>query len=99
MTKESIKKSLLVIFEEYGLQHDNEEIFYDDIESIVFVSVVISIEDYFNITIPDRYLEINIIFSLDILSTIIMEQLLINGGVNIWVSIMQILLLLIRDIH
>ena len=83
MTKESIKKSLLVIFEEYGLQHDNEEIFYDDIESIVFVSVVISIEDYFNITIPDRYLEINIIFSLDILSTIIMEQLLINGGVNI----------------
>lgn len=83
MTKESIKKSLLVIFEEYGLQHDNEEIFYDDIESIVFVSVVISIEDYFNITIPDSYLEINIIFSLDILSTIIMEQLLINGGVNI----------------
>lgn len=83
MTKESIKKSLLVIFEEYGLQHDNEEIFYDDIESIVFVSVVISIEDYFNITIPDRYLEINIIFSLDILSTIIMEQLLINEGVNI----------------
>lgn len=83
MTRESIKKSLLVIFEEYGLQHDNEEIFYDDIESIVFVSVVISIEDYFNITIPDRYLEINIIFSLDILSTIIMEQLLINEGVNI----------------
>lgn len=82
ITKKEIKDNLIEIFEENGYNCINNSVLYDEIESLAFISIIIKIESYFNITIPDNYLDINIILSLDLISEVIFEQLNIGGNMQ-----------------
>lgn len=54
MTNE-IKEKVIEIVEENGIEIDNSGSF-DNIDSLKFISTLVSIEQVFNIEIPDEYL-------------------------------------------
>lgn len=83
MKLETIKNDIVVIFEEYGFNIVDDEIIFEDIESLLFVSIVVSIEEHFNIRIPDNYIEIESIFSLNSIINIVFEEISRIEGVGI----------------
>ena len=49
------EKKLIEIFESFGLYLDSDEYEYDlDIDSFTFISLIVAVEDKFNISIPDE---------------------------------------------
>ena len=88
MKLETIKNDIVVIFEEYGFNIVDDEIIFEDIESLLFVSIVVSIEEHFNIRIPDNYIEIESIFSLNSIINIVFEEISRIEGVGIWTNMM-----------
>lgn len=83
MKLETIKNDIVIIFEEYGFNVVDDEIIFEDIESLKFVSIVVSIEEHFNIRIPDNYIEIESIFSLNSIIDIVFKEISRIEGVRI----------------
>lgn len=77
LTRSDIKKELIKCFEEVGIVINEEEEDVDinsyGVDSIMYISIIIELENKIGITIPDRYLGFDNFSSLNALSNIIYE--------------------------
>lgn len=70
----NIKEELRDILNEYGIAvTDNGKI--DGIDSITFVSLIVELEEVYNINFPDELLMLEAIRDIDNLATIIEQQM------------------------
>ena len=65
-----IHDKLLQIFNDYNIDITNVEEL-KEIDSIEYISIIVDIENSFNITIPDEYLSKNLFIEIDILEKLI----------------------------
>lgn len=73
---ESVRERLIKIFDDNGMIILEEDIELPlEIDSIQFISIVVQIEDEFNVTIPDDYLVSSVL-----LTFLDFEQLLLKLG-------------------
>ncbi len=70
----NIKNELLNIIADLGIVVDENETI-QDIDSLTFVSLVVKIEEKFNITFPDEFLLLDMVKDISNLVIIIEQQL------------------------
>jgi phosphopantetheine attachment domain protein len=70
----NIKNELLNIITDLGIVVDENETI-QDIDSLTFVSLVVKIEEKFNITFPDEFLLLDMVKDISNLVIIIEQQL------------------------
>lgn len=70
----NIKDLVLNLIAELGIEVDENEIIRD-VDSITFVSLIVRIEETFNITFPDEFLLLDLVSEVTNLVTIIEQQL------------------------
>ena len=70
----NIKDFVLNLITELGIEVDENEIIRD-VDSITFVSLIVRIEETFNITFPDEFLLLDLVSEVTNLVTIIEQQL------------------------
>lgn len=76
--RDEIKDGLYKIFDEANLieeREDNKVILCNDIDSIQVISIIVEIEEKFQIEIPDTYLSANIMEDFDRLVDMVEELL------------------------
>lgn len=76
--RDEIKDGLYKIFDEANLierREDNKVILCNDIDSIQVISIIVEIEEKFQIEIPDTYLSANIMKDFDRLVDMVEELL------------------------
>jgi len=73
----NIREQILNILDEVNIIIDQEENIID-IDSIVFISLVIKLEETFNILIPDEFLDVNMVKNIPSLKIIINNLLVSN---------------------
>ena len=76
--RDEIKDGLYKIFDEANLierREDNKVILFNDIDSIQVISIIVEIEEKFQIEIPDTYLSANIMEDFDRLVDMVEELL------------------------
>ena len=69
-----IESKLIEIFNDYSIDIYNEQQ-VSDIDSIEYISLIIEIEDSFDIEIPDEFLDGNIFFNIDMLKSLILNMI------------------------
>jgi len=82
MEFDKIRKAILKLLENNGIVIESDEGDLDlrnySIDSIMFISFIVDLENEFSIAIPDEYLTIELLQSIDGLTNLIIE--LINSG-------------------
>lgn len=82
MEFDKIRKAILKLLENNGVIIESDEGDLDlrnySIDSILFISFIVDLENEFSIVIPDEYLTIELLQSIDGLTNLIIE--LINSG-------------------
>jgi len=82
MEFDKIRKAILKLLENNGIVIELDEGDLDlrnySIDSIMFISFIVDLENEFSIAIPDEYLTIELLQSIDGLTNFIIE--LINSG-------------------
>lgn len=82
MEFDKIRKAILKLLENNGVVIESDEGDLDlrnySIDSILFISFIVDLENEFSIAIPDEYLTIELLQSIDGLTNLIIE--LINSG-------------------
>ena len=85
MEFDKIRKAILKLLENNGIVIESDEGDLDlrnySIDSIMFISFIVDLENEFSIAIPDEYLTIELLQSIDGLTNLIIE--LINSGVDL----------------
>ena len=85
MEFDKIRKVILKLLENNGIVIESDEGDLDlrnySIDSIMFISFIVDLENEFSIAIPDEYLTIELLQSIDGLTNLIIE--LINSGVDL----------------
>lgn len=73
LNRTSIYERLKKVFDNNGVDIDNYSI--NEIESIIYISLIIDIEDEFQIVFEEEFLDVNIIRNIDTLIDYIKETL------------------------
>ena len=85
MEFDKIRKVILKLLENNGIVIELDEGDLDlrnySIDSIMFISFIVDLENEFSIAIPDEYLTIELLQSIDGLTNLIIE--LLNSGVEL----------------
>lgn len=85
MEFDKIKKTIVNLLENNGVVIESYEGDLDlrnySIDSILFISFIVDLENEFSIAIPDEYLTIELLQSIDGLTNLIIE--LINSGLEL----------------
>ncbi len=74
---EQVKKSIIKLLQNNGVliesNDDNLDVNNYSIDSIMFISIIVDIENQFSIAIPDEYLTIELLKSIDGLTNLVIE--------------------------
>ena len=85
MEFDKVKRTIVNLLENNGVIVESIEEDIDlrsySIDSIVFISFIVDLEQEFSIAIPDEYLTIGILQSIDGLTNLVIE--LINSGLEL----------------
>lgn len=73
MQKEEVMNKILKVFDSCGIEWKNDEINIDSIDSFIYISTLVELENEFNIDFPEQFLVDNIFSSLEGLTNIIFD--------------------------
>ena len=84
--KEQVIKIILKLFDGYGIEPEsvaNVDLISDlGMDSIQFISLVVEIEQYFHITIPDEKLSMENFRTVEAIVNIISQELIVGGSAH-----------------
>ncbi|PFM26360.1 phosphopantetheine-binding protein [Bacillus cereus] len=76
MDKSLIGEKVDALLQEFKIDVENEDDISDYIDSLIFMQIILELEDSFNITVKDEELDYNIVLSKEtIIDFIIQKQL------------------------
>lgn len=76
MEKKEVINKLINIFEDNGIDVENQNII-SEIDSLVYMTIIVEIEQIFNIVLPDTVLKENVFNDIDGFSNVIYQ--IVNG--------------------
>ena len=76
MEKKEVINKLINIFEDNGIDVENQNII-SEIDSLVYMTIIVEIEQIFNIDLPDTVLKENVFNDIDGFSNVIYQ--IVNG--------------------
>ncbi|HDR3652490.1 phosphopantetheine-binding protein [Bacillus sp. GX] len=79
MDKSLIGEKVDALLQEFNIDVENEDDISDYIDSLIFMQIILELEDSFNITVKDEELDYNIVLSKETIIDFIIQKQLERG--------------------
>lgn len=79
MDKSLIGEKVDALLQEFNIDVENEDDISDYMDSLIFMQIILELEDSFNITVKDEELDYNIVLSKETIIDFIIQKQLERG--------------------